>query len=283
MFIDSHTTYFYYYIKGSNASSNKWLRYKFVHTQSKTTNADSWNQTVVDAVEQGSGTWTVLYPVVTGGEWEMGIRILGAVDAIGGRTHGSEVNTYCKFFVNGITWIPGNETFWCDEIKIIEKSNMYDPNDEVTLVATHIKDYRITADGIRLKQKINWLTNQTIYYGRMCMLPIIRGNDALSAYQITEYAYNDDTFEAIDVSAAGHSASTKNYKANKWTLYSDATGISAVVENTFSPRLPESSTFIYGIADEYNKVYFNYGGAVEVVAIGDTWASDTTYKLNIGT
>ena len=50
--------------------------------------------------------------------------------------------------------LPDESTFYCKEIKIVEKSNMYDPADEVTLVGKHKKDYTtITIDGINLKQK----------------------------------------------------------------------------------------------------------------------------------
>lgn len=283
IFVESHTNYFYFYKKGTNTDSNKWLRFRFDYWDGESlNNGRGWVLGVVDAVEKIGDTFNVLYPVVKAGEWEMAIRLDGRPDFIGCKQHGSELSFYSKFYVDGTEWIPDNSSFCCNEIKTVEKLTMYDPDDEITEVGTHRKFYTIDNEKINIKQRIEWtqnliMGNNDVY---VAMLPIIRGNDETTSYQITDKAYNDDSYEEIDVSLPNHDARTALHEPNKWTLYSNSAGISASVKSVSKEKLPGANSFIQNSAS-YNKVYFNYCEPQHSVSNGDVWENEITYKLNI--
>jgi hypothetical protein len=282
IYVESYSTYFNFYIKGSDKDSNKYLKYTFEYWDGQSfNNGKGWVLGVVDAVEKNGDTFTTLYPVVKAGEWEMALRIKGRPDFIGCKQHGSEINFYEKFYIDGTQWLPDNSSFWCEEIKVIEKSTMYDPADETTVVGTHIKDYKIKVEGLKIRQKILWSTSQIMDLDSyVAMLPIIRGNDATTTYQITAKAYNDDSYEEIDVSNASHGARTAQHEPDKWTLYSNSTGISANIQSIAKEKTAGATSFVQNSAS-YNKVYFSYCGTDYNVSPGDVWENEITYELNI--
>ncbi len=283
VYVESHTDHFLFYIKGTKMDSNKWLRYRFEYWNGiGINNGQGWVLGVVDAVEKVGNSWNVIYPVVKAGEWEMALRLDGRPDFIGCKQHGSEINFYEKFYIDGTQWTPNESSFWCKEIKVIEKSTMYDPTDEVTVVGTHRKAYSINHERIQILQKIKWdsaltMGNNDVY---IAMLPIIRGNDATTAFQITSKAYNDDTYEEIDVSSASHSARTAKHEPDKWTLYSNVTGISASIESISDNKLVGANSFVQNSAS-YNKVYFNACSPAYITSVGEVWENEITYHLNI--
>jgi hypothetical protein len=281
IFVESHTSYFYYYIKGSNKDSNKYLKYTFEYWEGAN-NGKGWVLGPVYAVEYNEGIWTTLFPVVTVGEWEMALRIVGRPDFIGCKQHGSELNFYEKFYIDGINWVPDESSFYCKEIKIVEKSNMYDPADEVTQVGAHRKFYTITKDEVNIKQRIDWVAALTMGKDSyVAMIPILRGNDATTTYQITAKAFNDDTYEEIDVSSGSHGGRTELHNPNKWTLYSNSTGVSVSLENKPKVKTDGAYSFVQNTVDKYNKIYFGYCGDNFPVAIGDVWEIESIYKLDI--
>lgn len=280
IYVEGNTDYFNFYIKGSDKDSRKHLRYRFDKYVNEATNANGWVLGVVDAVELIDGVWNYLYPVIMRGEWEMAVRIAERPDFIGTKEHGSEINYYEKFYIDGTSWTPNDDSFWCDEIRIIQKSDMYDPNDEVTLVGKHNKDYSIIGNSISIKQKIDWLANLTMDRSYVTMLPIIRGNDSETNHLISHYAFDDYNLEEIDVSSTGHGAKTNDHEPTKWNLYSNSTGISAEVQTLIKNKPDEAMSFVQN-TDKYNKVYFTYCELGYEVNIGDIWEWESFYKLNI--
>ena len=57
-----------------------------------------------------------------------------------------------------------------DEISFIEITKMYDPSNTSTQVATHRKFYTFTKDGLRLRQRIEWLGSYNLTYSYLFML-----------------------------------------------------------------------------------------------------------------
>lgn len=287
IYVESHTNYFYYYIKGSNEDSNKYLRFTFEKYANVHSKADGWVLSLADAVELGVEEFTYLYPVVVAGEWEMAVRIADSPDFIGCKQHGSEINFYEKFYVDGTEWIPDNSSFWCNEIKVVQKSDMYDPLDDPTPldqavpVGEHMRVHTISKESIHLDQRIKWLGDFTMDMSYVTMLPIARGNNAETSHQITAKAYNNDTYEEIDVSVSGHSGNVRLTEPSMWHLYSNSTGISAEVHSIIKNKPASSKTFVQNTADRYNKVYFAYCDAGYEVKNGDVWQNESIYKLNI--
>ena len=176
------------------------------------------------------------------------------------------------------------ESFTCKEIKFVEISNLYDPNNHTTIVATHFKEYTITKDGIELYQEVKWLGSYKLAYAYLGMLPVIRGNDASSNVQVTSYSYDDLDFIEYDISNAGNSSQRPHdMKAsiNQFTLYGNNLGFSAQVKVLErSPYISNCMAYISG-NESYNKVYFDYCGQNYQTTKNEKWKTRCKFLLNI--
>ena len=281
-YVECHDGYFYYYLP--TARDSVYLRYCFFHYVSSSTNADGWVQRTVDAVRYQDGAFTLLHPVVVEGEWEMAVRIADAPDFIGCRNHGSEVNSSELFLADGQAWVPEDgQSFRCRELTVIEISDMFDPKDETTKVGRHFKEYRITKGGLDIHQRIEWLADEELTYSYVCMLPIARGMDKTTEYQITDTCFDDLDYTEYAIGKAGFSGRPKAFKhgIHKYWLRSAKTGVSAEVSVEIENELEESTSFVQNTADQYNKVYFSYCGNRYRVFAGDVWKWESHYRLNI--
>ena len=156
--VEMHNGYFYYYIP---TASGNYLRYKFVHFVDASSNADGWVQRTVDLSPNNKvGS---LMQVVCDGEWEIAIKLKDRSDFIGTMNHGSEVATIANLYFDGVkTTVTDGTRLSCKEIRVNQKSTMYDPNDETTVVGYHYRTHFITADGVRIEQRIEWVTDQIL-------------------------------------------------------------------------------------------------------------------------
>lgn len=275
--VEMHTDYIYYYMP---TNSGNWLRYKFNHFVDQASNANGWVQRNVDLVSADKET--VIFPVITNGEWEMAIQLSDRPDFIGCQNHGSEVSTIVSFMFDGVEKaITDGTAFDCASIKVIEKSTMYDPNDETTIVGYHYKTYEITTNGIKIRQRIEWIADNTAMKSYVMMIPAVRGNDNTSSVQVTDRAYDDyhmvicnvatTTFNPTDVSA-------QNYKGNTLCLYGTTSGIAITGECII--KNPSTSVFAFlSNATYYNKWYYGYCGDNYPITSGDVWEWESTYKI----
>lgn len=274
--VEMHSDYFYYYIP---TVSGYYLRYKFVHFVDNGMNADGWVQRTVDLVSHSKKI--VITPVVNDGEWEMAIMITGRPDFIGCMNHGSEISTIVNFYFDGVnSAITDGKSLVCKEIKINQKSTMYDPADETTIVGYHYKTYIITADGIEIRQRIEWVTAQNLGLSYTCMLPAIRGNDTYTPIQVTDRAYDEKTFTEYDCSTTSMDPylTNQNDKGDRFNLYGTASGFSLLAECFMKDR-PDSACAFLSNAVYYNKIYFAHNGTNYDVANGDVWEWVSKYKI----
>ena len=274
--VEMHNGYFYYYIP---TVSGYYLRYKFVHFVDNGMNADGWVQRTVDLVSHSKKV--VITPVVNDGEWEMAIMITGRPDFIGCMNHGSEISTIVNFYFDGVnSAITEGKSLVCKEIKINQKSTMYDPADETTIVGYHYKTYIITADGIEIRQRIEWVTAQNLGLSYTCMLPAIRGNDTYTPIQVTDRAYDEKTFTEYDCSTTSMDPylTNQNDKGDRFNLYGTASGFSLLAECLMKDK-PDSACAFLSNAVYYNKIYFAHNGTNYDVANGDVWEWVSKYKI----
>ena len=274
--VEMHTDYFYYYIP---TASGNYLRYKFMHFVNASMNADGWIQRTVDLVSHSKKV--EIMPVVRDGEWEMAIMITGRPDFIGCMNHGSEITTLINFYFDGVkSSMVNGKKFICKEIKVNEKSTMYDPADETTVVGYHYKTYIITADGIEIRQRVEWIKSENLGISYTCMLPAVRGNDYVTPIQVTDRAYDEKTFTEYDCSTTTLDPYLQalNDKGNRFNLYGTQSGVSLLAECDIKNRPSSASTFLSN-AVYYNKIYFAHNNTNYNVSAGDVWEWTSRYKI----
>lgn len=277
IFVEMHDGYFYYY---KQTKDGNFLRFKFNHFVDVDTNADGWVQRNVDLVD--SEKTTVIMPVITTGEWEMAIQIKDAPDFIGCQNHGSEVSSIVNFYFDGVGKTPtdGN-TFFCNEIKVNEKSTMYDPTDETTIVGTHYKIYTITVDEVKIEQKIEWVADVTLDKSYVLMCPAVRGNDSTSDTQVTDKAYDEKTFTEYNCGTTTLDDYLTGYtdKGDTFNLYGTTSKVAISTICEIKNRLAEAFTFLSN-AIYYNKIYCGYNKDDYSVSNGDVWEWVSHYIIN---
>ena len=270
------------YKKGTKKESNKWLRMGFDYFKDLPTNADGWGITTVDAVSMdGLGNFSTIFPVTIGGEWEMAIMIDAAPDFIGLRQHGSEIMTSIKFYRDGISFTPKSEDFNCDELKVIQKTKMFNPTNETSHVANHIKEYIWTTENLTLNHKIEWLSSHTIGNSYLTMMPVTRGNDAVTSVQVTDTYYDNNTYDEWDVSNSGFETypNLREVKGSKIYLYGKDSGVSVSAESVRDK--PDGRSFVQNTPNGYNKIYFFM--TETSVSAGDVTTGTSVYEFNINT
>lgn len=259
------------------------VKYRFAHVVDSDINADSWRIVGAFACDNN---FNDRFQIVTNGEWEMAIQIEGRPDFIGGSLHGDEIVNSIHFFVDGVkkSLEDLGEITGFDTLRIVEDTQMYDPNDNSTKVATHGKEYTFTANGLVLKQSVNWETRQRIATSYMAMLPIFRGNDNYSTLQITDHYYCDADFVEYDVSVPGTGSGFAWKKdVRSATIYSDKSGVCASVEILRTPDAVGGGWFQVSSAAQYNKLYFACAGrdGIHVTEVGERWNTETRYRIDI--
>lgn len=275
-FVEMHTDFFYYYYP---TQSGKFIRCKFMHYVNSSSNADGWVQRTVDLVDETRAT--VIMPIVTDGEWEMAIKINGRNDFIGCMAHGSEISTIANLYFDGVNkQVVDGTSFYCKEIKVNQKSTMYDPNDETTVVGYHYKSHIIDSSGIKIKQRIEWAQDLTLDKSFVAMLPAVRGNDSTSSIQVTDRAYDDLTFTEYDVSTTTFNPylTTQNDKGDTFSLYGTTSGVSITLICDIVDRLAQAFTYLSN-AVYYNKWYCGYNADGYQVETGDIWKWESKTKI----
>ena len=274
--VEMHDGYFYYYYP---TKSGKFIRSKFMHFVDASSNADGWIQRTVDLVTHNRQT--VIMPIVVDGEWEMAVKIKDTPDFIGCMNHGSEISTIVNIYFDGIKKaIIDGENLICKEIKVCQKSTMYNPADETTVVGYHYKTHIITVNGIEIRQRIEWTTDQVLDMSYACMLPACRGNDYKLTAQVTDRAYDEKTYTEYDCSTTtmDHYLTALTDKGNAFNLYGSTSGIALRAECNIKDKPASAFTFLSNSV-YYNKVYFAHNGADYPVHNGDVWEWVSKYQI----
>lgn len=272
-----------------------YVKYAFIRCESNSKNANSWR---IDQAIACDDELVNRYSLTTSGEWEMALHVQDAPDFTGGIAHGDEVFTSFDVIVDGqhisdITSLQGLEFTNC---VIKETSLLYNPIDGATLetreqftpIGTHGRVYRITADGIRLMQEVTFDTDITLVQSYMTMLPIIRGNDAVSAEQITDHYFANNDYTTYDVSVGGSGAGY-GWKPNVTMahIWGNTSGVLASVEMMKQPDIENAGAKLFQVQstiDSYNKLYWSVCGVSNhpySVASGERFVTDTMYRIDV--
>lgn len=303
MLVKTFNNYFYVYMR--TETWGRYLKYKVEYFERLDENVEGYNNSAgwvvrtVDLVFRDNGVETTIFHVVTEGEWEMAIKLSGRGDFIGLKNHGSEVQFYNKFYIDGnvFQYSPG-KTFYCKTLTFVQNTQMYDPADETTEVGIHYLICAISQNTVEYSQRIVWSVNGTTDDGAfVAMFPLIRGNDNVETVQVTDKAFDDLTLTEYDVSTGGFenyvyqpreplppdspSGTPRNpsYDRDKFYIYGSTSGIFAALEVDIKNKPATAYAFIQNTTNQYNKIYFSYCDGGFNISSGDIWQWKSKYTL----
>lgn len=255
-----------------------YLQYNFAHYVNESKNADNWHLWKVYAVDD---SLSMRYEVVTSGEWEMALKLKDRSDFSGGYMHGDEIGTEITVLVDGKTVNPTSltELTTFKSLRLVTKSNVYDPINNTTLIAIHGCE-RIFENGeLTIKQNVIWQVNGELGSNYLAMFPIAK---TVGDIQIINKMYTDMDYSQFDLTQL----STNLYinEVKKVTAYGENTGVIASVEALEYPKgLTGGDRFLVSDngGQNYYKMYFvaQQDGSV---ASGDVWKSKVVYKIDVG-
>lgn len=256
------------------------------HTVDSVGNADSWR---IIQFKAANDQMADLFNITQFGETEMAIKINGRSDFIGGYTHGDEVmiSGGLAFVMDGAPVDVSTLTDYTefDNLKVVEVTNLYDPNDGTTVVGKHGREYVFTKDGLDLLQSVAWEGSYTLDGSYMPMVCAIRGNDSASAIQITDTYFDDGNFQLYDVSNPNFGGYPRSNKTDvrRMVLYSGVSNICITCDIVSQPELMGRASFLYD-GDAYNKIYNGVCGvtAQHTTQAGEKWQTRAHLKFEIG-
>lgn len=246
--------------------TNEKTMYQMGHCVSAESNADVWRMMFMYRVNYND----TLRKLTMTGEWECALHLDGRDDFSGGIVHGDEVDVDVKVFVDGtLTNITAVNTF-CHELKIVKKSNLYDPSDHSTVIAEHGTEYIYSVDGLKIKQSVNWKVNANLTNCYLAMLPIIK--------TYSTHRYDDTSFNIVENNQTGFSVTVPN--ATSVTEFDPTYDTFAEMSKEHYPTGLTGGDCAL-ISDNgglgYNKVYFPVCSSASVNA-GDLWQATSVYR-----
>lgn len=253
-----------------------YLHYSFVHTVDETKNANCWRLSILKAVDD---KLEYRFPITSQGEWELAVKLSGRNDFSGGFAHGDEITTNLTVLLDGkqtdITTLTNVTEF--DELKLVTISNLYDPLDNQTLIATHGCERIFKGGNLIISQYVKWKITAELSQNYMSMLPIRKQHNGLI---ITNKLYSDIDYLPTVLTSPTYLVISK---AKNVTIFGDA-GISANFKlEQYPDGLTNGDKFL--VADNgtetYHKMYFFVADGGNVKS-NDFWETKTTYSFNIG-
>ena len=248
-----------------------YVQYNFGHAQAVANNSDVW---VMANARLLDGVFSAVKYLTTHGEWDFAVRIGIYQDAenplrddfSGGELHGDEKLESITWYIDGkvVPYINLISNVFCDELKCVEKSVVYDPDDGTTPIGDHYVVRVWDKYGYHIDQKFVWSVDQNVYRGYMCMFPASRDE--------INYYYTDKTLEpnaiTVDASINGSDVS--------WTDMYGNNGMDSRVQVSQKKNIHVSTDD----GEDYYKLYYYFVPNNTAVHVGDVWESSTTYKLN---
>ena len=254
-------------------SKKGYVLYAFNHCVLNTINADNWR---INSAYDTDKNRIIKRRLTDRGEWECAIKLSGRPDFSGGIAHGDEVVTNIVFLLDGKNLRANDisELTAFTELKIVEKSTLYDPNDSTTQIAIHYKEYTFDKNGVEINQKVVWLVNAEIENGYLAMFTPHK--------DVTDTVYNETDYEQyriVELSPGAIRVKTWT-NAKKAVIYGSASGVTGKFEISKYPNFDNTSMMLSdNNGGNYNKIYQTIH-IVNVVA-GDVWNSTAKYKFEV--
>lgn len=248
-----------------------YVKYVFGHFINPLINADNWRISVAESVDDNLEK---RFPITTTGEWETALRIQHRPDFSGGILHGDEIVTDLTLLLDGEKTTPFSitETTCFDELKIIEASTLYDPNDNKTIIAEHEKEYIFTTNGLVINQKVEWKVAELLNGCYLAMFPILKDASDIVCFDNDSTEYN--TSDLLNTNR--QNVKTINVRSKNNGFF----GSFAVTKYPCGLCGGDKVLITDNGGNAYNKMYYVVCGS-HYSKSGEIWESTTIYKLNV--
>ena len=217
--------------------------------------------------------------LTTSGEWEIAIHLQGRDDFSGGSAHGDQMLVGDPIFmVDGVVTtfadLPSTPTE-CDEIILLQTSNMYDPADHETVIAIEACQHKWTCDGLEVRQSLLWQGDYTLTSSYLAMFPAAKAQ--------TDHAYLDS-----DMTARAVADVYGEHENAQWAcVYGASNGVRM---EFWVDEYPNASGEVFLMTDNsggaYNKCYFyaakGSSSNPPQVTANTLWKSVSRYRIEVG-
>ena len=253
-------------------ANNGLLKYVFEHDVDASKNADIWR---IEYVALCNSIGAEMKTITVHGEWEAAILLHNRADFSGGILHGDEVLSNISFFADGqlVNISRDISCLYFNELRILQTSTMYDPNDSTTPIATHTSEHLFTKDGLTINQSLEWLVDTGVTNSYMAMFPVAK---AVTSSYCTDKDYTPQAIPSSpNVTIPG---------VRSINIWSDSARVFCVFGVGNYRGLDDSKMRLL-ISDNngdnvYNKCYFYLNDADgTTVNVGDVWKTTTFYKI----
>lgn len=284
-FYKMQDNFLYFFVPSHKTNSQNWLRFTLYHSVSSEKNYDVWRLDIVNYGTLINGVWSNTGVALSGGEWACALKIKGASDFMGGSYHGNEVSKNAYLYIDGTKKeLVAGETAFFDEIKVIENTELFNPDVADEKAADVRRIITITKDVITTDQKVTWVNSYTMDWSYLAMCCAMRTyNDV----QITDTGYADSDYIEYDITSDGFDnplyVNNENCATNRKmiTVYGNTIGLNCEVKCThINPELETRPTYVYNNTP-YNKIYMSFCPNNYEVSAGDVWEAKYEYRIKL--
>lgn len=260
--IDSSTERFLVYVP----SHTGYIRYDFVHSVRSDRNADVWRIAYAYACDDNMNEKFV---ITAEGEWEIAVKLNDRPDFSGGFIHGDMKVKNVAFFANGIKVNPTDHTTLTkvDDFRVVEYSELYDPNDSTTIIAEHGSEHLWSNGELVIKQALKWIVSEQLSNCYMAMhLPL---------KSLTDTFYTDVDYNARLIGTPDYTIPDAKYAM----LCGNSVATFFSIEE-YPQGKPGGDAFRMtdNGGEPYNKCYY-YVATGGSVSAGELWKSTTKYRF----
>ena len=246
------------------------VEYEFVHNESVAVNSDIWRVNYAYACDN---QFNRRFNLTTGGEWEIAVHLHDRDDFSGGITHGDQVMTDVVFFVDGaVVDITDYTTITAvSNFTAAEASELFDPADSTTVIATHGSEHIFTKNGLKIRQSLLWLDSQQLDSCYMAM--------HLPAKAITDHMYTDNRIVPFEIETYGLQFSDAKYAV----VYGEDSGVRTEFSIGEYPHGVGHGDYLLMTdngGNAYNKCYYVITTTANIEA-NTLWKSETYYKFDV--
>lgn len=244
-----------------------YIGYVITHSVVPEITCDTWRLSAALSYNDELGEERSLTPSA---EWDMALAIKGRDDFIGGLLHGDEIYSSMHLCVDGDRRDPVKctELSPFNTLTVTTESVGLDPADHTSEVLRHHKRHVITADGVTVEQRVEWLGDYELSSCFMGMMPPRK--------ELVDSYYTDVTPEVAQIVTSSFEVAG----CCSATLLGKNSGYH------FRMSVPKYPSYESGnrllVRDngrpDYNKMYFPVCLS-ESVTRGEVWKTVTEYKI----
>ena len=246
-----------------------YINYNIAHARDAECYADNWRLSFAYACDSELLNPFALNP---GAEWDMALMIKDRNDFIGGELHGDEVFNSLSLTVDGeardLSSIEKLTEFETISFKV--SSVGYDPSDHVSAALLHKKEYTVTAKGLTLAQRVEWLNDYELKSCYMAMMPPLK--------QYVDHFFTDVDPEPKRITESDFEIPN----CSSATFFGEESGLSFKMSVPIFKRLSTGGMLL--VSDNggrpYNKMYFPVCYKSGAVKLGDVWETVTEYEIS---